>query len=202
MIIIKSKTKNDLEKEAAKRFPLSPNIDIQNLDTSGLLMDTDIDDPKERAKVMKTHPFMRPSRSNMRSPNYIRWMWHPRGGEMLVDSTGYQDHSAMSANYNRKLKEKQIPEKRFEEWLRGYYWPDSGKLATRPYNELEQTSLPFQVRPNERESDFGAQAFNLDMQQHVRGLLEKGLGKKFTKDTFHPNISNQWLMDNFGGRRW
>ena len=48
-----------------------------------------------------------------------------------------------------------------------------------------------------------AAEFSDRMQEYLRGMLEKEIGKKFKK--FHKNVDNQYLADKFrgvGGTRW
>jgi hypothetical protein len=209
MIIIKSEEAAKLEVQAAKRFPLSQNVNFKNLDSSGLLPESWLDEG-EREQYSKTHPFLRPN-TQRQPPNYMRWMWHPQSGDMLIDANG-QQHALTYENYRRKMKAQGVDVPPFDAWLRGFYVPSKGKkndhrLAVRPYY-VDQAQTGFAVRPQESDNyDVGAKNFNMDIQSHVRSMLEKGMGKKVPDKNFHTNVDNDWLASptgfgGIGGRRW
>jgi len=194
-----------IKQAAPKRFPFSNDVNFANLNSSGLMIEHGVDTPAEKDKLLKTHPFLRPD-SNGRLPPYMRWMWNPRTGEMLIN-TGAGMHADMLANYNRKQKEAGKPISDFNSWLRGFYVPKTNDFAVRPYY-MAQERLPFAVQ---RQQDYAPgltieeQSVNDDMQHRIKSLVEKGMGKPIPKKNFHTNVDNQWLADNYsdiGGTRW
>jgi hypothetical protein len=129
---------------------------------------------------------------------------------MLVDA-GNNQHTMTYQNYKRAAGEKGLEVPPFDTWLRGFYVPGKGKqehrLAVRPYfQDQAQSTLP--VRAQEADTyDIGAKNFNMDMQSHIKSMLEKGIGKKIPDKNFHTNVDNDWLASGkgfgeIGGRRW
>ena len=170
------------DKNSAREIPMSSTLEFKDLDRSGLL--TEAYDPK----IKDVHPFLRPTIGGQ-VPQYIRWMYNPMTGEMLVDS-GSGMHAEQLDKYRRKLKEKGADTNEFEAWLRGFYVPKTGQLAMRPYWPRDDYDA----------YDDAHMEINRRIQEHVRNLLQAQM-KDAKLDAVH-DIDNDWLRNNLGGQRW
>ena len=199
MIIIK-KGKKEIVAALIETFPLAKQIDYRML--SGLQEESDAYDKELNQQIRKTHPFNRPDYAGVQKPSVIRWMWNPKSGEMLMDSS--QMHAIMHGVYMNTLRGKGKSTADFDLWLRGFYFPGTRELAIRPFN-LEALFPKSQYASEDDEAEYreAAAEFSDRMQEYLRGMLEKEIGKKFKK--FHKNVDNQYLADKFrgvGGTRW
>jgi hypothetical protein len=191
---------------ALRTFPLAENIDYKHI--GGMEREEKSYTEKQNEKIRKTHPFNRNEYARGTPPSLIRWMWHPKTGEMLVDSGAGMYHAIMHGNYSDEIQEKGIQHTMagFDEWLRGFYFPATRELAIRPYSlESLFPRSQFVIRDEEDDAKYraAAQEFADRMQYHVKEMLEREIGKKFKK--FHMNVDNQYMADNFknqGGERW
>lgn len=80
------------------------------------------------------HPFHRPKAFGQGSPSFIRFMWDPWTGEMLLTGDEAVDHSGMLANYKHKQKKRGREVTPFDGWIRGYYKPETGQVMLRPWD--------------------------------------------------------------------
>jgi len=80
------------------------------------------------------HPFHRPKAFGQGSPSFIRFMWDPWTGEMLLTGDEAVDHSGLLANYKHKQKKRGREVTPFDGWIRGYYKPETGQVMLRPWD--------------------------------------------------------------------
>jgi len=68
--------------------------------------------------------FEREMRMPAHQPERVRWMWHPRTGEMRI-SHAEQDHHATMLDAGEN--------KHYDQWVRGYYFPKHRKVVIRAH---------------------------------------------------------------------
>jgi hypothetical protein len=166
----------------ADRF--SPKMVFLNVDSSGLETESDYpgrENAGHRAALATRHPFFRNERFRDEPPRVIRFLWNPQSGDALLGASGR--HADVLRRYAGK-KRRVTP---FREWLRGFYFPRTGKLVARP----------FDVAAIGRDGDW---AFSDRMQRHVRRIVERQLKRKIPNVKFHMNVDNEWLTSQYGGR--
>jgi hypothetical protein len=200
MIIIKGK--KDVIAVQLQTFPLAEKIDYRYL--GGLQEEDKSYGEKLNQKIRKTHPFHRMNYMGTEKPTVIRWMWNPKTGEMLLDSS--QMHAITHAGYLQRLRGQGQTTDDFDLWLRGFYFPKTRELAIRTFNlEALFPRSQFAIRSEDDEKAYrwAAAEFSDKMQEYVKNMLEREIGKKFKK--VHTNVDNQFLADEYreeGGTRW
>lgn len=195
MYIIKTTRTRTTRIAASLGYKPTKNMDFVDFFRSGLQSEDDVDDSM-REQVSKTHPFLRPTMQG-KVPKFIRWMWHPKSGKMLADTSESQQHAMMHLNHSQGLKSKQNPAgaEPFDQWVRGYYIPEQGTGKKKKPHHLA-------IRPYGNDDNYD-QNLSWDLQFHARDMIQNHMGKTFEKDQFTPDINNNWLMDNLGkNRRW
>jgi len=92
------------------------------------------------------HPLLWPRSDTCQRPDWVRWLWHPRSGDMRVGRV---------IHHYEFLSKTGMPE--FNEWLRGFYFPAVKLLAVRtyfvprgPYDEFDNAHRRLDARVSNR----------------------------------------------------
>lgn len=116
---------------------VSNQINFANIDTDDPAMDmssglaSKLNSPE---KDFSAHPLLREHAFGQGAPEFVRFMWNPWTGEMLLTSDTARDHSQMLANYKKKLQGKGKNTSPFDAWIRGYFNPKDHSIMLRPWD--------------------------------------------------------------------
>jgi hypothetical protein len=147
------------KKEAqAKKFPINSNINITN--TGELVA------PKGKPKAFPFQYVMPMGNA----PETIRWVWNPRTGEMRMNPSGF---------HAQQIKK----DEKFDQWVRGFYFPKKKLVAIRPY-----------FSPSGAYDNWDASHAALN--ENIVARLTQALNKAFPGAKIEQGVDNQWLKNN------
>jgi hypothetical protein len=168
-------------------------IRYENVDTGDQALDT-----SSGLAPGAGHPLHRPRAFGEGQPRFVRFMWDPWTGAMVLSGDEARDHSAMLANHRRKRKERGQETTPFDGWIRGYYVPDTGQVMLRPWD------WPKEGKEHDPIAERVTGSIGERIKSKLLWLLSKELGVPFGKlrDKAEYYLRDSDLQEMFGKRRF
>jgi len=177
---------------------IAPEIRYKNIDTGDpdLDMSSGLATPSvtpEKQEHLKEHPLHRPVAFGEGSPSFIRFMWDPMTGDMLLTGDESFDHAGMHVNYKGRDK-KANP---YDAWIRGYYKPSTGETFLRPWD------WPAKGKEYDPIAERVTGSLGERIKSRLLWLLSKEMGVPFEelKKNTRYYVNEQELQEELGKRR-